>query len=229
MEDLIQFGISTEDDDNAANECLDLMVDQALHGIDIRQRFPTFYQKLLQNKNIRQQFIDLISLNSSAEPSTRDPYLLNTKLNFSFLQKIQARVSGWPLFLSQTQSQLMSVFFPAQAVYRSVENLGEIPVYSLLRKDFILDGIIYTVLIDGTLAEKDEALIANLSLATSNDSNISVFPVQAALRWGDYAAEISVPKAGKQTFPGIPLSKVFNDDLSQVKGDLYLTLSSTSN
>jgi hypothetical protein len=228
MEDLLQFGLSTNNGDDAANEILDLMVDQVIKGIDIRQRFPAFYQKLLHDKIIRQQFIDLIAMNSTPGSSTHDPYLLNSKLEFSFLIENQTHVSGWPLFFSQTQSQLMNVFFPTQVVYRSAENLEGVLVYSLLRKDFVLDGSIYTVLINGTLAENDEALITNLSLASSNDSVISAFPVQASLRWGNYAAEITLCEAGKYPFPSIPLSKIFNDDLTQIKGDLYLTLSSNS-
>lgn len=227
MDDLAKCSVSSEDaEDTAASNSLDLMVDRVLHGIDIRKHFPTFYQKLLQNINLRRQFIDLLSLCSAAMPSPRDPYLINARLDLSFLKKKTLKDAGWPVSLSQPRVELMNIFFPAQASYRAAEDLGITPVYTLLRKDFTLGEIIYSVLINGTLAEQDQSLNANLNLAVSDDASAVAFPIRAALRWGDYAADFSLLQAGKQTLPDIPLSQIFNEDLTEVKGDLYLTLSS---
>jgi hypothetical protein len=54
MEDLNQFGNSTNQDLRVEEEALDLIVDQAVNGIDIRNRFPEFYKKLLHNQFLRQ-------------------------------------------------------------------------------------------------------------------------------------------------------------------------------
>lgn len=226
MDDLVKYSVSSNVDDATADNSLDLMVDQALRGIDIRKHFPVFYQKLLQNKNLRRQFIDLLSLCSAAKTSPRDPYLINAKLDLSFLKRKTPKDSGWPVSLSQPRVQLMNTFFPAQASYRAVEDLGTTPVYTLLRKDFTLGEITYSVLINGTLAEQDQSFNANFSLAVSDDATAMAFPIRAALRWGDYTADFSLLQVGKQTLPDIPLSQIFNEDLTEVKGDLYLTLSS---
>ena len=229
MEDLNQFGNSTNQDLRVEEEALDLIVDQAVNGIDIRNRFPEFYKKLLHNQFLRQQFLDALSFLNSIKQSIKDPYLHHSKLDLSFLTNKPLEVSNWPIFITQDKAHLMNLFFPKEPVYRGTIDLGATPTYSLLRRDFLLAGVTYSLLIDSTLSEESKnALSATLALATNDEPGNSAFPVQATLRWGEYSSEISIDQEGKYPLPDIPLSQVFDDGLNKVKADLFLTLSSSS-
>ncbi|MHC1739501.1 MAG: hypothetical protein AB9897_00130 [Anaerolineaceae bacterium] len=227
MEDLNLFGVTTDENPEIAEESLDLLINQTLAGVDIRSHFPDFYKRLLRNKNLRQQFLDAIALFTSEQQSPRDPYLQPGNLDLSFLKKNRGSVAFWPIFLTQSKSYLMNIFFPVELNYRAGVNPGATPVYSILRRDFDLAGTTYTILIDGTLSEENtDALSVNLSLTTYENSERSPFPVQASLRWGEYSTDISLDRQGTQKLPDILLSQVFDADLSKVKADLFLTLSS---
>jgi hypothetical protein len=229
MEDLNLFGCSSGDENDAANESIDLMVDQAIHGVDIRNRFPTFYKKLLQNKQLRQQFIDAITTLVPSSTQFIDPYKGSTQFNFSFLKSNLNKITDWPVFITQSCGQLMKIFFAVEPEFRSAADPGAEPSYTLLRKDFILSGITYTVIIDSILAEEEaDTLNASLSLTAENTEQESIFPVQVSLRWGEYSTELSIDQEGKHPLPAIPLALVLNDDLSKVKSDLFLTLNSAT-
>jgi hypothetical protein len=228
MEDLRLFSDSTNDSAASTEDSLDLIIDQALSGVDIRKRFPAFYQKLLQNKSLRQEFIDAITIIAGLKDRAVDLHLNKSKLDFSFLQKNQPQVSGWPVFLKQNKEQLMNVFFPIQAAYRDGGNIGSTPVYTLLRKDFVLGQTSYTVLLESNLAESEEEVLrTTLSLTTNNEGATKAFPVQASLRWGDYSSELMLSQEGKHPLPDIPLSAIFTSDLEQVKADLFLSLNTS--
>jgi hypothetical protein len=230
MEDLNQFSDSANEDNQAAEESLDLVVDQALSGIDIRKRFPAFYKKLLGNKSLRQQFIDAITLIAGGKETNSDPHLQKASLDFSFLKKNQPHFSSWPIFITQEKEQLMNIFFPVKVVYRDGGTIGSSLVYTLLRKDFALGPTTYTVVLESSLADGEEEVFhAALSLTAIEAGPKSAFPVQASLRWGDYSSELLLNEEGKHPLPDIPLSAVFTADLDQVKSDLFLSLNSIAN
>jgi hypothetical protein len=224
MEDLNSINSVSNEEYSAAEESLDLVVDQALSGIDIRKLFPKFFNYLLRSKKLREQFLDALALSGSTNEIDNDPYLNNLRPDLSFLQHNQPQVSSWPVFLTQNRVQIINLFFPKQATYRRGTSLGSAAVYTLLRKDFTLSETTYSIRIDSELSNSpDEALITYLSLATNNDQS-TAFPINVSMRWGEYSAELSLQQEGKQKLPDIPLADVFTPDLSRVKADLFLTI-----
>ena len=229
MEDLVLYGNSSEDEQNTYNECIDLMADQAISGVDIRKRFPTFYKELLQHKKLRQQFIDILAALISPVASVIDPNKESSEFDLSFLKGNINKISGWPVFISQSQAQLMKILFAVEPELRAAVDPGAEPIYQLLRKDFQLADITYTVLIRCTLAENEnDALNAAISLTVENAGQKSAFPIDASIRWGEYSAEICLEQEGKLLLPNIPLVQVLNDTFSEVKSDLFLTLNSAA-
>lgn len=227
MQDLHQFNDSQDDTISPDDNSLDMVVDQALKGVDIRQKFPTFYRKLLQSRSLRTQFIDAITLNVNYKQMTQSLPQNKATLDFSFLHNNLRQLSGWPVFLKQEKSQLMDIFFPAQVVYRDGGNVGSKLIYTLLRKDFVLKQTSYTVLLESSLAEDEaEVLHPCLNLTVNQAGTTKAFPLQASLRWGDYSSELLLNEEGKHPLPDIPLSAVFTADLDQVKSDLFLSLNS---
>jgi len=228
MEDLTRYGNSSGDEQTTYYDCIDLMADQAISGVDIRKRFPTFYNELLRHKKLRQLFIDTLAALISTAAKVIDPNKGSSEFDLTFLKRNINRITGWPVFLSQSQAQLMKVLFAEEPEFRTAVDPGAEPIYQLFRKDFQLADITYTVLINCTLAEdENDALNAGLSLTVENAGQKSAFPIDASLRWGEYSAEICLEQEGKLLLPNIPLVQVLDDTLSEVKSDLFLTLSST--
>jgi hypothetical protein len=210
-------------------EMFDLLIDQAIKGVDIRVKFPELFRNLLNSKTLREQFMDSLSLLSPELRSIHDPYLDRSKLDLSFLYQNHPNLSSWPIFLAKSRHELSQLFFPAQTVYREVIDPGAKPIYSLLRKDFSLAGVVYTVLIESTLsADQTDALSANLFLTSDAEDLPTAFPIQASIHWGDYATEITLNNEGKCPLPDIPLRQVFDSEITTVKSDFYLTLSSAT-
>lgn len=227
MQDLSLYGQSSANDSEISDEPIDMMVDQVLHGVDIRKRHPAFYRKLLQNKHLRQQFIDALSSFTSSSGKSIDPYLGSTQFDFSFLKKNRNVFSDWPIFLNQPRQKLIEILFAIEPNFRSAVDPGAEPVYTLLRKDFILSGISYSVTVNSKLESTQEDVLATtISLTADNDVPTGVFPVQASLRWGAYSADLSIDQEGKYKLPDIPLALVLDEDLAGIKSDLYLSLSS---
>jgi hypothetical protein len=229
MQDLLIFGHSSADPEETINEPIDLMVDQALQGIDIRKRYPTFYQKLLKNQFLRQQFIDALASFTSPVGKSIDPYIGSTKFDFSFLNRSTNKITGWPIFLNQSRPQLKTVLFSIGLGYRDAVDPGSEPIYTLLRQDFSLAGTLYSVSVHSKLAYTNEDVLnTTLSLTTENNETRGIFPIQASLRWGEYTADVTIEREGKLSLPDIPLSRVLDDEMTDVKADLYLTLSSSA-
>jgi hypothetical protein len=229
MKDLMIYGQSSADAEELIDEPIDMMVDQAIQGVDIRRRYPTFYNKLLKNKKLRQQFIDALASFTSPIGKSIDPYIGSTKFDFSFLNRSSNKILGWPIFLNQSRPQLNAILFSIGLGYRDAVDPGAEPVYTLLRKDFNLAGITYSVSINSKLASSGEDVLnTTINLTTENNETSGVFPIQASLRWGEYTADVAIEQEGKQSLPDIPLSRVLDDELTDVKADLLLTLSSSA-
>lgn len=229
MQDLYLYGHSSANDPDLSNEPIDLMVDQVLHGVDIRKRHPAFYRKLLENKHLRQQFIDALSSFTSSPGKSIDPYLGSTQFDFSFLKRTKNVFSDWPIFLNQPRQKLIDILFAVESNFRSAGDPGMEPVFTLLRKDFVLSGISYSVTVNSKLeGSQEDMLTTTISLTTGSEAPTGLFPVHANLRWGEYSANLLIDKEGKHKLPDIPLAKVLDENLAGVKSDLFLTLSVSS-
>lgn len=230
MNDLKQYQSEMDTrSESFSDEMFDLLIDQAIKGVDIRVKFPELFRNLLNSSTLREQFMDSLALLSPELRSIHDPYLDRNKLDLSFLRKNLPSLSDWPIFLSKTRHELAQIFFPAQAVYREVVDPGAKPIYSLLRKDFALGGVTYSVLIESSLSEEQtEALSADITLTSNTEDLPEAFPIQASIHWGDYATEITLNDQGKCPLPDIPLEQVFDSEITTIKSDFYLTLSASN-
>ena len=231
MDDLKLYGLSCGDLAEAVEEPIDLMVDQAIHGVDIQKRFPTFYEKLLKNECLRQQFIDSLMSFASSEKYS-DSFITPSALDLGFLDNRIHQLADWPVFLTQPRSQLMKIFFSPNTGYRSSEDFGSEPVFVLLQKKFIVAETTFSVQLESRLpdsqAENVNTLAPALSLLIEDNPQKTIFPIQVSLRWGEYTAEASFTGEGKQNLPNISLSTVLDENFSDIKSDIYLTICPTT-
>jgi hypothetical protein len=220
----------------ADNEMLSLIVNDVLKGVDIAARYPTFYQELLKNSNLRQAFLEALeSLEKGAEPVAL-PQASKTSLAFltsCLPQAVPERLAGggWKIGLQRTIEQLQSIFSPPKLAYRSDPSLSEDPWFTLIREEFDVEEAQYAIVLECTLSEDDaKALSADLNFAVTirAEKDRPRFPIQATLQWGTYHEMIQITEEGRTRFPNIPLSSVFDDEHLNVQADIQLSLQNIS-
>ena len=112
-------------------DMLSIVVNDALNGVDIAKRYPTFFNRLLHDEELRESFIDAIE---TVERGQELPTSL--AVNIDFLSALSLKPSfevvdkeSWKIQWKRTIEQLQAIFSPAELAYRSVPGL----VYILAR------------------------------------------------------------------------------------------------
>ena len=216
------------------NEMLSLIVNEALKGVDISTRFPTFYRKLLNNPDLRQAFVDIVESIEDEKEKGLTVLPEMPKANLTFLtdlppKSIVARLdeNRFRINWQRTVEQLQAIFSPPELAYRSDPSLFEDPWFTLIREEIEVGEALYTVALECTLAgDTDEALSAFLNIAVTLETTTgqSYFPIQATLQWGAYDENLSITEEGRARFPDIPFISIFDNEYQSVKSDLNLTL-----
>lgn len=216
-------------------EMLSLMVEEVLQGIDLARRYPSFYQKLLNNLDLRQAFLDV--LESTEEEYPPIPWAEGREANLGFLaefsgQPVIANIGdNWRISWRRTRDQLQAIFFPYKLAYRSNSGLSEDLWFGLLREEIELNGLLYAIALECTFSEESQnALTTFLNVAITNGmmSPQPPFPVQISLQWGTYSETLRITEEGRVRFPDIPIDKVFDDERKKIDTELSLTLESIS-
>ena len=236
-EDLAEIGNDAWSTWMADDEMLSLMVDEALAGVDISSRYPTFYRNLLHNADLRQAFVD--ALGSVEKGQHGEPVALSAEtepvLDFLTSQSRETPLvisgpSQWRIIWRQTVEQLSSIFSPPELAYRSDPSLFDDPWFTLLRGETEVDGSLYTVLLECTLAEDtEEALELSLNIAVTPEraTNTPQLQLSANLEWGAFTDTLAIAEEGRIRFSNIPLAAVLDEERKYVKEELTLTIVST--
>lgn len=213
---------------------LALFTEEAHQGVDIAARYPTFYQKLLQNADWRQTFTDLLAALEQVEQQELLPLPQEPAINLDFLKTPAPQPQlewldpeRWRINWQPTFEKLCQIFSPPELAYRLDAAVIEDPWFTLLREDFEIAGVVYAVMLDCILGEgANEALTPCLNLAVTLGVERSrpTFPLQARLQWGDYDERITLNQAGRARFPDIPSPAAFDADFNPIKVDFNFTL-----
>ncbi len=217
------------------HEMLSLMVDETLKGVDIKTRYPDFYQKLFSNAELRQVFLDALDSveaekqsELSAFPSEEKPNLvfLNKKPNQPGIQQLDK--DRWQIILQTTIQQLQDIFSGGPALaYRSDANLFDDSWFTLLRGEAELEGTSYAILLEcGISKETEQALSASLNIAMTLEtaSASAQAPIHATLQWGKYSETLTIAAEGRTRFPDIPFSASFDQQDQKIISGLDLIL-----
>ncbi len=225
IEDLKRMNTSSTEITESDQNSLSLVVNEALNGVDIRKRFPLFYDHLLCCMALRKQFIEnLLSLKETWN-SESTPTFATSQADLAFLHKkvqpLNPAAHDWKVILQRTVEQLMSVFAAPQATLRGEVSVSE-PVYTLLRSEFLLDQTTYSLILEGTLNDnRDDVLTLTLNMAAAE----GVFhPLLAKITWGEYSTEVQINSEGRTRVDDLPLQAVFDDTQAKIVADLQVTL-----
>lgn len=217
-------------------EMLSLMVSRALSGENLAEHYPDFYQKLLQNAELREAFLDALIAIEEDRAGTFSP-IPNPVLDLNFLQQIPvqpqinlASKNTWNVIWQKTLEELNAILSPPDLVYRAEQDLLEEPWFTLLRDEIPVAGITYSITLECSLAnELENQLAVYVVLAVTPDTPPAKpnFPLHAELQWGPYQQRVEIPSEGRVRFPDIPLEIIFDPSSNQPRAGLSLTLATT--
>ena len=217
------------------NEMVSLMVDETIKGVDIKIRYPDFYQKLFSNAELRQVFLDTLESIEAEKQGGMAALTSGDKPNLAFLTR-KPQQSGiqkldgdrWQIILQKTIQQLQELFSGGPAlVYRSDANLFDDSWFPLARGEVELEGTSYSILLEcGISKETEEALSASLNIAMTLETATASpqSPIHATLQWGTYSQTLTITEEGRARFPDIPFSASFDQHDQKITSGLELIL-----
>jgi len=220
------------------SDMLSLIVSGTLQEEDIASRYPAFYQKLLQNADLRQAFLDALESVEAERAGELLPLPETPRTDLSFLshqdfepviEKLERQ--NWRATWKRSFEQIQAVFSPPKLAYRADPSLLEDPWFTLLREEVALAASTYAVALECTVSgDRDRALSAFLNLAVTVESSTeqTPFPLRAHLQWGRYAGSIQISQEGRTRFPDIPLDAIYDPSKRQIQAGLSLVLETAS-
>lgn len=218
-------GLTREDE-----EMLSLVLDDFEKGVDIRSRYPLFYERLLENPDLRDILIDILEL--FVDPGTEATETFSDRppnLDFLGLKSPQAiieiRAPGWQAVWRLTARTLTELFSPEpEALLRSGELLED-PWIVLIRNeiDVPTGSLLVNLEITQNIHQPD-ILIAMISVFNRDPDTGPPPPVEASLVWKDYHQTVTLSAAGPDRFPDVSLQDVYDPASGSFSEDLLLTL-----
>jgi hypothetical protein len=212
---------------------LSLVIGDALQGVDVAAQYPHFYEKLLQNKALRDAFLDGLALLDEGEllaprgtvPSAAEVAPLDFLRTPVSTGVVEVDESGWWrvqwLQLKGALERLLSPAAPlAGMAWRSGEGMMDEGYRTLLRSEAAVGGQTIHIALDGRQpVEKPDVL--ELSLMVAADGDEEVGPLRARLEWGEYGDSAVLDGMGMAMFEPVPLALVWEEG---VTADLQLVV-----
>lgn len=220
------------------HDMLSLIVSGTLHAEDVASRYPAFYQKLLENAELREAFLDALQSVEAERTGQLVPLPEKPKTDLSFLSRqgsepVMERLESqsWRATWRRSLEQIRAVFSPPKLAYRADPSLLEDPWFTLLREEVAAAGSTYAVALECTVSsDLDRALSAYLNLAVTVESphEPALFPLHADLQWGSYTGSVQISEEGRVRFPDIPLDAIYDPSRKQIQAGLSLVLETAS-
>ena len=211
---------------------LELIVQDALRGVDVPRKYPEAYHHLLTNEHLRQTFLDLLV---ALDPNQAQDMPSMPKPDLSFLQTAASSQptlyhspAGWQATWRLLGDYLTNCFPVSMSlVYRSAyDNLLEEQSTILLEDEFAVAGLQLNVLLAANLdVENPDGLTLSLSVAAF--SGVEPPPLQAVLTWGAYQATAVLDPYGQAHFPLLAATSVLDETRQTINADLHLLLEPT--
>lgn len=225
IEDLKRLNTSESKISVEDQESLSLIVDEALKGVDIRRRYPAFFDRLLRSSALRALFVECVQDLRETDRSNEGFTFAFKPADLAFLHPAVAngavKEPRWKVCLQRSTEQLMTAFFAPQLNLRGAESSDE-PNITLLRSEFLMQGATYSVMLQGRLHDsRDDVLQLSLNVATAEGT---FQPLESTLEWGSFKSSAPIEHEGDTPLPDLPFSSVFNDSQDKIEAELYLTL-----
>lgn len=216
---------------------LSLIVSDAARGVNIAEQYPEYFQRLMMDWNLYQQFLDSLDLFLRSQLQTLEPLPTPPSRDLSFLHKrpqpevtyIANESGGWGLAIHQSIALLNNLFFratPAAATRFTLPVvLDEDQWFTFFRQKIRQQENSWTLWLEGTpIDEPPNSLQLALMLIPETDMTDQLPCFDIKLSWGHYQEVAIIDRSGRINFPPVPLNQVIDEVSQTVTADLTLTL-----
>lgn len=211
---------------------LSLVVNDALEGVDIAQRYPTFYRRLLADPQLRWAFLEALEMLEKDEAGDLDPLPGDLDVDLTFLEEphppaaiMETEPSGcwrlsWHRPILYLQSLLVDSLAASRPVYRALTSFLEDDRLTLVDDVVEVDGDEVGVLLEAVRpAGFPDALHLSL-LVTAG----AVDSLRATVEWGSFRETTLIDSFGRVTFPPLSLTAVLDEVGQAIVAALCLTV-----
>lgn len=212
-----------------------IVLDDALNGVDITQRYPDFYGQMLGNETLHRLFIDSLDILLADQEPAAEPLPFPPGRDLSFLhqtetrpQVSQPRPGQWHVQWQKTVEQLQHLFAPGRAAtaLRSDYDLWDEDDgwHTLLRSEVNIAHIQLELLLEMQQPHSG-ADSAPLALTVTRLHPQDPWPaLTATLHWGGYQQTLPLATEGYTQLPSIPLDTIWQPADQSLRAGLNLTL-----
>lgn len=218
--------------DERDDHMLSLVVNDALTGIDIAQRYPTFYEKMVVTPWLYQAFLDALDMLESDRTEALTPLSQAASRDLSFLTETprqrpkiaQSPKGEWQVTWQLLVDQMRRLLFPSpDFAYRRAAALLEDESFFVLHEEVEVSGQLLEVMLEAVRPVARPEIL-RLQVLVASEGKQPAAAMQASLSWGRYAETAVLDKYGQAQFPPLRL-ELFLDESGQVNmGDLQLVL-----
>lgn len=228
---LVAGQMPSPETDESDMEMFSLVLHDALMGVDISERYPTFWGRMMAAPALYQAFIEALSLleTDGRAPLPFPPTTIN---ELAFLQKTpapepeiaQSATGSWRVTWQVLFDQLQQLLFPTpDLVYRRAAPLLEDESIILLHDEVTIADQPVEALLEAVRPVEQPELL-RLQLLAAAETPLP--PLQASLHWGVYAHTAVLDAYGRAHFPPLRLDDIL-DEAGQLRAaDLRLVLES---
>lgn len=229
--DLLLVNSSTLTDED--RPMLAIAIEDALNGIDISQKYPDFYKRLLQDDLLGDLFDDAIETFTLSQDPNWNPLPRPASRDLSFLKKprslpdsIRKALNKWIVKFHKSVDELNLLFSTdlQPALRRRAADL-ETQWMTLIQDTSVIKDTEFQILLEASQTpDKPAHLSLFLFITTKTDQAIPWQQLHATLEWGAYNDTVAIAEQGKTQLGDIPLQEIMTADGGLIPAGLNLNL-----
>jgi hypothetical protein len=210
---------------------LTLLISDGLAGVDITQRYPAFFARLVADPQLTEAFLDALDLlEITAADRAALPPTAATAAALPFLRALQpvpmVRAAGrnlwhvsWRLLRDRLNRDFSST---PELVFRSEQRGLTDKSVVLIEEEVALGEMTLSVMLEAIRPVGEPGWL-HLQLLTATPGKDAV-PLVAFLHWGRYAARVISDRYGQAVFPPLAIEAIIEGADSPIASDLQLVL-----
>jgi hypothetical protein len=213
-------------------EMLSMILDEVIKGVDIAERYPSFYQKLMQDAELRAMFLDTLESIEKDQQEELTALPIPGEVRLDFLNKVflqptvtELKNHSWQASWQRSIQQLQQIFSPPKLVYRSEPDLFDGPWFTLVQGEVEVGESSYEIRLEcAPSTDGDDSFSISLTVTSEGLTDVVQYPIGATLAWGSYRESIILATPGKARFPDISMLGIFDDEKEKIRAGLNLTI-----
>lgn len=203
---------------------IDLLVNEALDGVDLRVRYPEEFRRLLADPEQHDLFLAVLESFELIPAGQRPPEARHPAAPSARPEPVAraaAEPGVWQVQWQMAADLLDSLFLLTAGAFRSGALDEEDRWVTLVRDEVAVGALQVLVVLDGRL-DDDDSLIPTLHLVA--DAADEPLEAWGRLTWGSQVLEIQPTLAAGTPLPAVPLKDLLHPDRQSFRASLSLDL-----